>query len=319
MQRCLDDGALQGYLDGELSPAMIERTAAHLASCDLCVAALREAEGELTALVSVFALDSSFAVPTERLRKRIDAAIRNPPSSARARREEKTSSHIHNWFAALAASLMLTPQRAAAFAGVVAVVILGAIFAVVQPQIFGPDNSDKQDRLIALATPSPVVTPSPASPDMLPAIIKSVATAPVKTMPNVGHVVSVNHKATRRTNSKRIFNSPRALAPTAVTEEQAEMSPSNSLLPGEESYLRAIASLGKAIEVGGDSALQPSLRAEYERNLAVVNQAISEARGVARRSPKDGDAHEYLFSAYRNKINLLSAIADQSQVASIGR
>jgi hypothetical protein len=62
--------------------------------------------------------------------------------------------------------------------------------------------------------------------------------------------------------------------------------------------------------------MTPTLRAEYERNLAVVNQAIMSSRVAARRNPQDTDAKEFLRAAYQNKVELLSAIADQTQLAS---
>jgi hypothetical protein len=62
--------------------------------------------------------------------------------------------------------------------------------------------------------------------------------------------------------------------------------------------------------------MTPTLRAEYERNLAVVNQAIISSRVAARRNPQDTDAKEFLRAAYQNKVELLSAVADQAQIAS---
>ena len=59
-----------------------------------------------------------------------------------------------------------------------------------------------------------------------------------------------------------------------------------SLLPGERNYLKAIASLDTAIKSGGDNAMRPTLRAEYERNLQVVDEAIAQTRAVAQRNPE---------------------------------
>ena len=96
----------------------------------------------------------------------------------------------------------------------------------------------------------------------------------------------------------------------------ATTTPREPVLEDEKTYLSSIASLSTAIEAGGAEAMTPTLRAEYERNLAVVNQAIVSSRMAARRNPQDTDAKEFLRAAYQNKVELLSAIADQSQLAS---
>jgi hypothetical protein len=57
--------------------------------------------------------------------------------------------------------------------------------------------------------------------------------------------------------------------------------------------------------------MKPSLRAEYERNLAIVDQAIDSTRRAARRNPNDPDASEFLYSSYQSKLDLLSAVAEQ--------
>ena len=88
------------------------------------------------------------------------------------------------------------------------------------------------------------------------------------------------------------------------------------MLADEKTYLNSIASLSSAIEAQGAEGMTPTLRAEYERNLAVVNQAIVSSRVAARRNPQDTDAKEFLRSAYQNKVELLSAVADQAQIAS---
>jgi hypothetical protein len=99
-------------------------------------------------------------------------------------------------------------------------------------------------------------------------------------------------------------------APAALKEEA---------LPGERDYQTAIASLEKTIKMGGDASLRPSLRVEYERNIALLDTAISQTRSVAARNPKDKDAMSFLIAAYQSKVELLTKVADQAQVAALGR
>ena len=57
--------------------------------------------------------------------------------------------------------------------------------------------------------------------------------------------------------------------------------------------------------------MKPSLRAEYERNLAIVDQAIFSTRRTARSNPNDPDAAEFLYSSYQSKLDLLNTVAQQ--------
>jgi hypothetical protein len=110
---------------------------------------------------------------------------------------------------------------------------------------------------------------------------------------------------------------PDAASTTAGNTTAANAdAPVEPVLADEKTYLISIASLTSAIEAQSAEGMTPTLRAEYERNLAVVNQAILSSRVAARRTPLDTDATEFLRAAYQNKVELLSAVADQTQLAS---
>ena len=81
------------------------------------------------------------------------------------------------------------------------------------------------------------------------------------------------------------------------------------LLPGERSYLQAIAKLDTTIK-SNKTAMRPSLQVEYERNLAVVDRAIAATRNAAKSNPSDPDAADFMFAAYQSKVDLLNTIAD---------
>jgi len=57
MIRCLDEGKLQSYFDGELSIEMMESVTSHLASCVTCAAAARELEEESAFVMSALAAE----------------------------------------------------------------------------------------------------------------------------------------------------------------------------------------------------------------------------------------------------------------------
>lgn len=86
-------------------------------------------------------------------------------------------------------------------------------------------------------------------------------------------------------------------------EEQA-----TSLAWQERQYERAIAKLNEALKA--QAPLRPSLRVEYEYNLAVIESAIATTRDVARKNPKDPQATQFMLAAYQSKVDLMNQIAE---------
>jgi hypothetical protein len=71
--------------------------------------------------------------------------------------------------------------------------------------------------------------------------------------------------------------------------------------------------LTEAIETNGETSLKPTLLADYKLNLEVVNEAIKATQRTARTNPASPDAAEMLYAVYQSKLDLLSAIAEQSR------
>ena len=76
----------------------------------------------------------------------------------------------------------------------------------------------------------------------------------------------------------------------------------------ERQYERAIAKLNEAIR--SQPPLRPSLQVEYEYNLALIDNAISTTREVAKKHPKDPQATQFMLSAYQSKVDLMNTIAE---------
>ena len=311
---CLDEGMLQSYLDGELSPELSARAATHIGACDACADALGAAREELSLFAQAFAPDASLSVPTEALRARLDAAIAGIESTRPAQRKGNFWS-----FGALAAWLTqpfnFEPRTAGAFASVVVVVALAAVFGSIY---FG--GGKQQPVSVAENTPA-VEAPPPAAPSVAPpAVVDNFPTPPVVTKGNAPTVAANTVKPSKRNRAVGVNNSVRV--PKDVREDVAPAGEVAAVqqqsVPGEENYLKTIASLSKVVELGGADVLRPQVRASYERNIVVIDQAIEETRRAALRNPKDADTTSFLFSAYQNKIDLLSTVADQAQVATLG-
>ncbi|HEX7956470.1 MAG TPA: zf-HC2 domain-containing protein, partial [Pyrinomonadaceae bacterium] len=138
-KRCLDEAVLQAYIDGELSHEKSAAAAAHAAACETCAAALAEAAAGASLFAAAFAPDETLSVPSEMLRSRINAAVAQLESTEAGRSNSQGRSFA-GFFAPLAALFNFTPQGAAAFATLLAVVALGAIYFTAQKSRQTPNN-----------------------------------------------------------------------------------------------------------------------------------------------------------------------------------
>src|SRR6266567_2519667 len=127
MKNCLDDAGLQSFFDRELPSEMMEEVARHLASCISCAQAASEVEQENRLFVKALEPEMSAAVPTEQLHARITAAVAelNSPAAARAERTRA------RWSQAFTNFFDFTPQRAAVFASILAILVLGSILLAI--------------------------------------------------------------------------------------------------------------------------------------------------------------------------------------------
>lgn len=274
MIRCLDEATLQCYFDGELSPRLMDSATAHLASCANCAAAAREIAEEAAVLESALAAEFEVNVPTAALRERIDAAVLGE-RVANAGRVEKPG-----LFASFASVFSFNSQRALGYSSLVAVLAFAAIFGIVKFR--QPETADLQANVPASSTNSNPVPVKTNTVEVVSAGTQSVVSKPTAV------------KYTPRPSTPKV-------APVKANHVQ--------LLPGERSYLQAIARLDSTIKQNKNS-MRPSLQVEYERNLAVVDRAIAATRNAAKNNPNDPDAADFMFSAYQSKVDLLNTIAD---------
>jgi len=280
MTRCLDEGKLQSYFDGELSIEMMESVTSHLASCVTCAAAARELEEESALLTSALAMEFEASVPTERLRERINEAVLGD------RLAIAQSTQKAGFFSGL---LNFGTQRTLGYASLAVVLAFAAIVGVVKMRTstIAPPQVDQttaqagniqqpEKNAVAQASPKQVSTETPKA--ELP---------PREASRNF---VAVSYKK------------PAAISP-APTPAQVK------LIPGERSYLQAIARLDSTIK-SNKKSMRPALQVEFERNLAVVDRAIQATRSAAKSNPNDPDAADFMFAAYQSKVDLLNTIAD---------
>ncbi|HEX8492275.1 MAG TPA: zf-HC2 domain-containing protein [Pyrinomonadaceae bacterium] len=310
MKECLEEGMIQAYVDGELSSSEAERVAKHAGACAACATAVSEAENELSLLSTAFEPELNLPVPSERLRERLNTAIGE--LNVRSVAPAKASRNLKGWLASLVPSFNFAPRHAFGFASLVAVVAFAAIFAIVALR----RNENQSPLANVVDVPQVAVAHAPVAP-------ASTVSEVTPTQPEVGPEIE------KVTVSKPAFVKARRPVVSAGTTNQSVKSvesvankqpaTESQPLPGEVSYLKTIASLASIIETNGENAIKPSLRADYERNLALVDQAISATQRAARRNPKDPNAAEFLYSSYQSKIDLLSTVAEQGQMVAVAR
>ncbi len=280
MRQCLDEGMLQSYFDGELPAEQLESASAHLAACGTCSAAARELENENNLLATALAPEVEAAVPTERLRQRIDAAIAGM-RVVDVSNERSTRS----WFQSVASLFTFAPQRAFGYAGLAVVLMFGVVFGIVWRQAPSVGN-------VASTQPTTKTTPDNPGVRSEGAVATVIETSTPIISATPSYVAQKNRPGKQQV----------APARQAVAEVK--------LLPGERSYLKTIAALDTSIKARSNRPMRPSLQAEYERNLAVVNRALAATRNAAKKNPNDPDAAEFMFAAYQSKVDLLNTVAD---------
>jgi hypothetical protein len=282
MTRCLDEGRLQSYFDGELSLDLMESVTSHLASCVTCAVAARELEEETALLTTALSAEFEASVPTETLRQRIDAAVLGE-RVAITQATQKWSG-LAAFFNSL---LNFGTQRTLGYASLAVVIAFGAIVGVVMMRTDAPVNQKET------AVNSPKTVERQA--DNVP---------PASSSPNQAETIALSDTKVQEVRSNK-GQTPRRIKPTQTTQPPAPV----KLFPGERSYLQTIARLDSTIK-SNKREMRPSLRSEYERNLAVVDRAIAATRSAAKSNPNDPDTADFMFAAYQSKVDLLNTIAD---------
>jgi hypothetical protein len=84
-------------------------------------------------------------------------------------------------------------------------------------------------------------------------------------------------------------------------------------VPGEESYIKTINELQQNLSPQ-NASMKASSQVAYQRDLAVVDDAISKMREVVRKDPRNQGARQILYSSYQDKIDLLKSSAQRDEL-----
>ena len=307
MERCLSEGTIQAFLDGELRAEALDAVTRHIALCDDCAVSLSEAEDETAFAYSALEQEFNALVPTQRLWAKINCSIE----------EERRSKSL--WQRVLAGVSVVASQLSnpsiAAFASLLLVVGTFTTLWVLRP--IPSDNSLAVQHKPTTITevefnfPSPQVTHSQPSPvdvaendepietsDVKPKIIPTSDRVNVENRPTI-----INNTNNGRSNNQREnIDIPR---PTVITLEY---------IPGEDSYVKTIATLKSSLDGAKDLNMKPSARFAVEKDLAVIDDAIRRMQAEVRKNPKNEAAKQVLFASYQNKIDLLNSVSERNEL-----
>ena len=165
METCLDEGTLQAYIDGELSPETLNGVASHLAACATCAEAAHAAEQELALFSTALAPALSASVPTAKLRARLDDAIAEMNATQRGF-AIAPASRLRSVFDSLVKSLTtFAPRQATAFASfLIAAVVLAVVFFALMQKPDGQKTTGgaiaRNDQTSAPALPAATIDPT---------------------------------------------------------------------------------------------------------------------------------------------------------------
>ena len=265
MRNCIDEGTLQAWFDGELAASEAANVTAHVNTCTRCGQAMRAIEGENSLLSAALTAEFAEAIPTQRLRQRVDAAV--------AGLDVTNARPAHrSWISAVRD--FLPSFRGLAYASATVAILLAGVLSLVYLKHAEPTAVTVNVRLPEIAA---VTLKSPSD-------------------------QTVNPPAEKPANPL-----PSREARTVRRDRPAE-GQATSWSWQEHQYERAIAKLNEAIQI--QAPLRPSLKVEYEYNLALIDNAIATTREVARKNPNDPQATQFMLAAYQSKIDLMNQIAD---------
>lgn len=283
-QDCLDIGIIQAFLDGELDHGQSARVSGHIALCDVCTLMLADAEDESAVVFPALEREFATLVPTQRLWNKINESIET----------EKQSAPFWQKAWAFVILNLATPSFIAA-AGMVVVFGLTAILIINRtsstPEIAGvPEETVAtfQQTTAQLSGPNPIET-----------VVSDMRQAKPIAFQQVSY----------RSNERRVVGISTARGVSTASPDVA-----NVYLPGEENYVKTISSLSRSVDSLKEDIFRPGERIAYERDMAVVDDAIAKMRVQINKDPKNDTAKQVLYSSYQNKIDLLNSVSQKEEL-----
>lgn len=286
---CFEIGTIQAFLDGELEPGLSARFTDHVADCDTCALELARAEEEISIVFPALEREFDTLVPTHRLWARINEGII----------EEKKRAPFWQRFREAILAQIASPSLAAAAMVLLIFGVFAALWSFRQSGSTGPEMIASN----TVKTPAAVSKPNEVKVNVPADEVETTEVAPAPRVERASYNREPVKAVTADYRVKVDYVTPAASAP--------------QYLPGEESYVRTIDRLEKTTRSGEDSAIRPSTRVSFERDMAVVDDAIKRMRKEVRSNPNNESARQVLYTSYQNKIDLLNSVAQKEELLSM--
>lgn len=289
---CFELGTIQAFTDGELSSGRSERLLKHITACEACAALLAECEEESSFAYSVLDEQLNVLVPTERLRAKVFASIDAYESRQRL-----------GWLNQIGAFFSFNSPGFAVAASVV--IVVGVIALGVN--FFGPARDAGS---VAANKTRPmgddIVIPAETDPAPL-----GTDLPPVETELVGAEEFGEEGRPAARYKAENLIHREPIDDPRPVPIEPVPAYETS--ITSEDSYLQTIATLDRTVG-NNKEMLRPSERIAFERDLAVVNDAIVKMKDEVRRNPDNQAAREVLKASYQNKVDLLNSVAEKTEL-----
>ena len=272
---CFDIGTIQAFLDGELETREASLVSGHIAQCDACAVMLAEAEDESAIVFPALEREFNTLVPTQRLWNKINDSI--------AVERDNLPFWQKAW--AFLTTALVNPSLAVAAS---VLIIAGVVAAIWMDRT--PTNE------IAASNSIPAKT-----------ISQPIAASPTTNLVNDPAPTATRFQQATYRPENRVRTVPAIYRTSSNTS-------SDGYMPGEESYVKTISSLSKSVNEQKDNVMRPSERIAYERDMAVVNDAILKMKTAVKRNPRNESAKQVLYSSYQNKIDLLNSVSQKEEL-----
>ena len=310
IEKCFDEGTIQAFLDGELASDLLENVACHVSACETCATALAFAEEESAFAFAALDTELNALVPTERIRTRLFETIE----------AERTSF----WQRIFGKGFRWSNPSVAAFASLLLVFgIFGTLWIARQ-------NSDDSQLAVNINSGNSQTPPSSAIAKADTKTVDNSAVVPAQVpvgqdnnavelppSPSVQPMLVKTRNVERVQAQKAVYVVPEKTSNasrTPVAPPDVARPEVRDTIVGEESYVRTIATLKQTVDNRKDELMRPSARVAFERDMAVVDDAIAKMRREVRRNPRNQAAREMLRASYQNKIDLLNSVAEKSEL-----
>ncbi len=284
---CFEIGVIQAFLDGETSAETTAVMANHFAVCESCAKLLAEAEDQNALVFSLLEREMDVMVPTHRLWNRINDSIV----------ETRSRVSILGRIQALAGFYLASPALASALSLLIVFGIIAAVWNFRQ----GVDGVETAKSGISTGT----------------AVRQNIRTEGIDAPANGEPAGNPGVTSQTPDSSDSGLEGRETLKAKTSFASYRRASGREAYLPGERGYLAAIADLNDEFQANKQSLLPPSARVAFERDLAVVDDAIRKMRDVVKRSPDNQSARQVLYASYQDKIDLLNSVALRDELAMV--